>query len=131
MGCSSSATNPNNLYTILYCSLIPVKGKKNIYQIHLIAQEEAPKINERKFFDQVAQNQEKDILEFVKNENFNKHTIFYLYHKNMPQIKNLYQMINLIPCNYNDLHRIILLSTEHVEGFYNYLIEKNNTKRKN
>ena len=124
MGCSSSEANPNNLYTILYCSLIPVKGKKNIYQIHLIAQEEAPKINERKFFDQVAQNQEKDILEFVKNENFNKHTIFYLYHKNMPQIKNLYQMINLIPCNYDDLHRIILLSTEHVEGFYNYLIEK-------
>ena len=124
MGCSSSEANPNNLYTILYCSLIPVKGKKNIYQIHLIAQEEAPKISERKFFDQVAQNQEKDILEFVKNENFNKHTIFYLYHKNMPQIKNLYQMINLIPCNYNDLHRIILLSTEHVEGFYNYLIEK-------
>jgi len=123
MGCSSSEQINNNVYTISYCSLIPVKGKKNIYKINLFAQEEAEKFSERKFFAQVGHKDEK-VLSFVNNKNFNKKTIFYLYFKNKQEIKNLYQMINLIPYNYEDLHRVVLLNTEEVKGFYNFFIQK-------
>ena len=60
----------------------------------------------------------------MKRETFNKNTIFYLYINNKIEIKNLFQMINLIPYNLDDLHKIVLLSTEKAEGFYNFLIEK-------
>lgn len=123
MGCSSSEQINNNIYTISYCTLIPLKEKKNIYKINLFAQEEVEKFPERKFFAQVGQTDEK-IVQFVNTKNFNRKTIFYLYFKNKPEIKNLYQMINLIPYNYNDLHRVILLSTEEVKNFHNFFIEK-------
>ena len=119
MGCSSSVPVDNNKFMILYCTLIPIKEKNNFYKIELIAQEEAVKVSERKFFDQVAQNEDKLILDFVQRKNFNKTTIFYFFEKNTPEIKNLYQMLNLIPNNYSQLHRIILLNTELVKDFYN------------
>lgn len=124
MGCSSSVPVDNNKFMIMYCTLIPIKEKNNFYKIELIAQEEAVKVSERKFFDQVAQNEDKLILDFVQRKNFNKTTIFYFFEKNTPEIKNLYQMLNLIPNNYSQLHRIILLNTELVKDFYNCLIEK-------
>ena len=77
--CSSSVPIEYNKFIIMYYTLVPVKGKTNIYKIELIAQEEAVKVSERKFFDQVAQNEEKVILDFVKRENFNKNTIFYFF----------------------------------------------------
>ena len=124
MGCSASEPIDNSKFIISYCSLVPSKEKKNVYKIILIAQEEAQKVNERKFFDQVAQNREKEILDFCENKNFNKKTIFYFYEKNTPIIKNLYQMIELIPNNFPELHRIFLLNTEQVKDFYNSFIEK-------
>ena len=124
MGCSTPEPIDNSKYIISYCSLVPIRGKNNVYKIILIAQEEAQKVSERKFFDQVGQNKEKEILNFCQNENFNKKTIFYFYEKNIPIIKNLYQMIELIPNNYSDLHRIFLLNTEQVKDFYNSFIEK-------
>ena len=124
MGCSASEPIDNSKFIISYCSLVPSKEKKNVYKIILIAQEEAQKVNERKFFDQVAQNKEKEILDFCENKNFNKKTIFYFYEKNTPIIKNLYQMIELIPNNFPELHRIFLLNTEQVKDFYNSFIEK-------
>ena len=122
--CSSSVPIDYNKFIIMYYTLVPVKEKNNIYKIELIAQEEAIKVSERKFFDQVAQNEEKVILDFVQRKNFNKTTIFYFFEKNTPEIKNLYQMLNLIPNNYTELHRIILLNTELVKDFYNCFIEK-------
>ena len=124
MGCSSSVPVDNNKFMIMYCTLIPIKEKNNFYKIELIAQEEAVKVSERKFFDQVAQNEDKLILDFVQRKNFNKTTIFYFFEKNTPEIKNLYQMLNLIPNNYSQLHRIILLNTELVKDLYNFLIKK-------
>ena len=124
MGCSSSEPISSNIYTILFCSLVPIKEKNNTYKINLIAQEELQKLSEKKFFDQAYQSEQKTVIEFLQRENFNKKTIFYFYCKNKPQITNLYQMINLIPYNYEDLNRIIILSTEKVKGFYNCLIEK-------
>ena len=124
MGCSSSEPISSNIYTILFCSLVPIKEKNNTYKINLIAQEELQKLSEKKFFDQAYQSEQKTVIEFLQRENFNKKTIFYFYCKNKLQIKNLYQMINLIPYNYEDLNRIIILSTEKVKGFYNCLIEK-------
>ena len=123
MGCSSSEPIVNNMYAISYCTLVPVKEKRNIYKINLLAQEEVEKFSERKFFAQAGQSEEK-MINFVKNKNFNKKTIFYLYLKNKPEIRNLYQMIELIPYNYKDLHRVVLLNTEEVKGFHNFFIEK-------
>ena len=123
MGCSSSEPIVNNMYAISYCTLVPIKEKRNIYKINLIAQEEVEKFSERKFFAQAGQSEEK-MINFVKNKNFNKKTIFYLYFKNKPEIRNLYQMINLIPYNYKDLHRVVLLNTGEVKGFHNFYIEK-------
>ena len=123
MGCSSSEPIVNNMYAISYCTLVPVKEKRNIYKINLLAQEEVEKFSERKFFAQAGQSEEK-MINFVKNKNFNKKTIFYLYMKNKPEIRNLYQMIELIPYNYKDLHRVVLLNTEEVKGFHNFFIEK-------
>ena len=113
---------------ISYCSLVPMKGKINTFKINLIAQEEAEKLSEKKFFAQCGENEDKVILDFMKRENFNKNTIFYLFFKNNPEIKNLFQMINLIPYNYSGLNKIILLSTEDAKGFYNCLIEKKNIR---
>ena len=124
MGCSSSEPSSFNKYMISYCSLVPMKGKINTFKINLIAQEEAEKLSEKKFFAQCGENEDKVILDFMKRENFNKNTIFYLFFKNNPEIKNLFQMINLIPYNYSGLNKIILLSTEDAKGFYNCLIEK-------
>ena len=124
MGCSSSEPRSYTKYMISYCSLLPLKGKENTFKINLLAQEEAEKLSEKKFFAQCGENEEKIILDFMKRENFNKNTIFYLYINNKIEIKNLFQMINLIPYNFDDLHKIVLLSTEKAEGFYNFLIEK-------
>ena len=124
MGCSSSEPRSYTKYMISYCSLLPLKGKTNIFKINLLSQEEAEKLSEKKFFAQCGENEEKIIKDFMKRETFNKNTIFYLYINNKIEIKNLFQMINLIPYNLDDLHKIVLLSTEKAEGFYNFLIEK-------
>ena len=66
------------------------------------------------------------MINFVKIKNFNKKTIFYLYLKNKLEIRNLYQMIELIPYNYKDLYLVVLLNTKEVKGFHNFFIEKKN-----
>lgn len=124
MGCSSSEPINYNIYTIYYCSYVPVNGKKNVYKIKLIGQEDAEKFSERKFFAQVAQHQEKEIIDFVQRKNFNKKTLFYLYFNSHPEIKNLYQMIDLIPDNHKFLNKVVLVSTEEVVDFNNFLIVK-------
>ena len=121
MGCSTSRKPPLATYTISYCSLSLIS--KNKYKIKLISKEEVPKKKERKFFEQVGKR-DKVILDFLRNKNFEQNTIFYIYTKTQQQIKNLYQMINLIPNDIEDLENIFLLSTEYVQYFPNFFIEK-------
>ena len=125
MGCSYSAPNgPTSTYTISYCSLVPLRDD-NVYKIKLITKEEVRKKRGRKFFEQVNRHKEdKEILKYMKRKNFEEKTLFYIYCKNRPQIKNLYQMMNLIPHKDSNLHNIFLLSTEEVESFPNNLVEK-------
>ena len=121
MGCSTSRKPHLATYTISYCSLSLIS--KNKYKIKLISKEEVPKKKERKFFEQVGKR-DKVIFDFLRNKNFEQNTIFYIYTKTQQQIKNLYQMINLIPNDIEDLENIFLLSTEYVQYFPNFFIEK-------
>jgi len=123
MGCSTTNKSaPLITYTISYCSLLPVK--KNVYKITLAAKEEVAKKKERKFFDQIGRNRDKEILDFCQNKNFEQNTLFYIYSKTQPQIKNLYQMLNLIPNDIANLQKIFLLSTEKLKHFPKFFIEK-------
>ena len=123
MGCSTNNKSaPQIKYTISYCSLLPVK--KNIYKIILTTKEEVVKKKERKFFDQIGRNREKAILDFCQNKNFEQNTLFYIYSKSQPQLKNLYQMLNLIPNDIPNLQKIFLLSTEKLKNFPNFFIER-------
>ena len=123
MGCSTSRkpASPLITYTVSYCSLLPIS--KNRFQIMLIAKEELAIKKERKFFDQIGKNHDKDILDFCQNKNFEKKTLFYIFSRNdQPQIKNLYQMFNLIPNDIANLKQIFLLSTERAKNFPNFFI---------
>ena len=123
MGCSTNNKSaPQIKYTISYCSLLPLK--KNVYKIILTTKEEVVKKKERKFFDQIGRNREKAILDFCQNKNFEQNTLFYIYSKSQPQIKNLYQMLNLIPNDIPNLQKIFLLSTEKLKNFPNFFIER-------
>ena len=122
MGCSTNKLPPVETYSISYCSLSTIK--KNVYKITLTAKEEVPKKKDKKFFDQICKNNDKEILDFCQNENFEQNTIFYIYSKNEPQIKTLYQMTNLFPINIPNLKHIFLLSTENLQKFPNFFIEK-------
>ena len=125
MGCSTNRkpVAPLETYTISYCSLLPIS--KNRYQIIKTAMEEVAKKKERKFFDQIGKTRQKEILNFCQNKNFEKKTLFYIYSKaSQPQIKNFYQMLNLIPNDIANLKQIFLLSTEKVKNFPNCFIEK-------
>ena len=121
MGCSNSRKPPLQTYTVSYCSLFLIDQNK--YKINLVAKEEIVKKKERKFFEQIGRKN-KEILDFLKNKNFEQNTLFYIYIKKQQQIKNIYQMINLIPNDIKDLDIIFLLSTEYVEYFPNFFIEK-------
>jgi len=124
MGCSYSAPiGPTTSYIISYCTLVPLSSE-NVYKIKLISKEEVKKRRGRKFFEQVNRHKEKEITNFMKRQNFEEKTLFYIYCKNRPQIKNLYQMMNLIPREDANLHDIFLLNTESVDSFPNNLIEK-------
>ena len=125
MGCSNSMqSGPTKIYIITYCSLVPLKGD-NLYKIKLIAMEEVKKKQGRKFFEQINRHKEKEITNFCQRKCFEEKTLFYVYDKSsIPQIKNLYQMMNLVPHNLSDLHDIFLLSTDKVFDFPNNLIEK-------
>lgn len=126
MGCACSKSNlsktPIITYSVYYCSLIPIK--ENIYKIKLISKEEIPQKSGRKFFDQICKNREKEILDFCERENFEQKTLFYLYNKNTPQIKNLYQMMNLMPNHIPNIQKIFLLNIEEVESFPKFFIER-------
>ena len=118
MGCSSSEQGPSLNYAISYCQLHPIKDNK--YKIILLSREEVPKITDAKFFSQVGSvNSSEEIINFIKRETFNKKTIFYLYEKNLPEIKNLFYMINFIPNDKKQLHDIFLLSTDKVKDYPN------------
>ena len=127
MGCSYYSSLPKHTYEISYCDLESSKDD-NTYKIKLISKEEVKKRTGRKFFEHVNKNKDKEISDFCKRENFEQKTIFYLYTKETPEIKNLYQMINLIPKEVPNLHHIFLLSTEKVKDFPNNLIEKKTKK---
>ena len=123
MGCSSSEQGPSLNYAISYCQLHPIKDNK--YKIILLSREEVPRITDAKFFSQVGSvNSSEEIINFIKRETFNKKTIFYLYENNLPEIKNLFYMLNFIPNDKKQLHDIFLLSTDKVKDYPNCLVEK-------
>ena len=122
MGCSSSYSVPIATYTVSFCSLIPLE--KNIFKINLIEKEEVTKKSGKNFFSQLGQKRENENLEFFQKENLENKTIFYLYYKSIPEIKNFYQMNNLISNESSSLHKIFLLSTENPNNIPNYIFER-------
>ena len=122
MGCSSSNSIPIITYTVSYCTLIPLE--QNIFKINLIDKEEIPKKAGQKFFSQIGHYRENDIIELFQKENLEEKTIYFLYYKSIPEIKNFYQMNNLIINEVSNLHKIFLLSTENLRGVPNFIIEK-------
>lgn len=122
MGCSNDNLPPVETYTISYCSLSLIK--KNVYKIIQTAKEDVIKKKERKFFDQMGKNREKEILDFCKEENFEQDTIFYIYSYIKPKILNFNQMKNLVPSHIPNLKIIFLLSLKKLSTFPNFFIER-------
>ena len=124
MGCGSSAILD---YTVQYCVLQPLPNKKNIFKINLLAEETLPKIDSRKFINQIGRNNNQEIKKFLERPTFEENTIFYYYLKDEPLLKTYSQSTKYVPFNLPNLSKIILLSTDLIQEYPNQIIE-NETK---
>ena len=122
MGCSTNVTV--HTYTVSYCSLNQIPNKPNLFMIEQIAEEEIEKVEGAKFLDQCGQNQEIEIKNFLERDKFKTNTIFYIFLRKEPIIRNYSQSINYQPFHLTNLFRIILLATEKANSFPNTIIEK-------
>ena len=120
MGCGSSAILD---YTVQYCVLQPLQNKRNIFKIHLLAEETLPKIDGIKFLNQIGKNNNQEITKFIERPNFESNTIFYYFLSKEPLLKTYSQSTKYVPFNLPTLSKIILLSTDLTQQYPNQIIE--------
>ena len=124
MGCENSALLD---YTVKYCVLQPLPNKQNVFKIHILAEENLPKIDSMKFINQIGKNNNQEIKKFLERPTFESNTIFYYYLREEPLLKAYSQSTKYVPFNLPSLSTIILLSTDLSQEFPNQIIE-NETK---
>ena len=120
MGCGDSKSLS---YFVYYCSLDPIKERKNAFKVNKISEEKITKIEGTKFLYQCGKNKDAKITEFLNRPNFQTNTVFYCYLGEEPIIKSFSQMSNFAPSNSPDLSKIVLLSTDKAD-IPNQIIEK-------
>lgn len=120
MGCGDSKSLS---YFVYYCSLDPIKERKNYFKVNKITEEKIAKIEGTKFLNQCGQNKDATITEFLNRPNFQTNTVFYCYVGEEPIIKSYSQMSNFAPSNSPTLSKIVLISTDSAD-IPNQIIEK-------
>jgi hypothetical protein len=120
MGCGDSKSLS---YFVYYCSLDPIKERKNAFKVNKISEEKITKIEGTKFLYQCGKNKDAKITEFLNRPKFQTNTVFYCYLGEEPIIKSFSQMSNFAPSNSPDLSKIVLLSTDKAD-IPNQIIEK-------
>ena len=120
MGCGDSKSLS---YFVYYCSLDPIKERKNAFKVNKISEEKITKIEGTKFLYQCGKNKDAKITEFLNRPNFQTNTVFYCYLGEEPIIKSFSQMSNFAPSNSPDLSKIVLLSIDKAD-IPNQIIEK-------
>jgi len=121
MGCGDSKTLS---YIVYYCSLDPIKERKNSFKVNLLTEEKITKIEGYKFLNQVGQSNDRTITEFLERKSFQTNTIFYCYVGEELIIKTFSQISNFAPSNSATLTKIVLLSTDNANDIPNQIIEK-------
>ena len=120
MGCGNSSSLN---YEVQFCILQPVEGKRNSFKINLIAKESLPKKEGERLIDQLGNDNDPEILKFLKRSTFKENTIFYFYLGYQPLIKTFNQSIKYVPYNIPQLEQVFLLSIDSVNEYPAQVIE--------
>ena len=120
MGCGES-TILN--YKVQYCRLDPIQSEENSFIIQLLAEEEYPKTEGLKLFNQIENTNSSEIIQFLERPNFKENTIFYFFLSEEPIIKTFKQATKYIPFNMPLLSKIIMLSIDNTSEYPKQIIE--------
>ena len=115
MGCCGTSIDTENKeyssYIVQICNLIPQEGQ-NKYLIQINEHEEFDKMMDRTMFEDLAESQNRNILQIIGNNTFLNNSIYYIYIRSSPIIKEYNQVKNFTPYKYTTLQKIVILSCE-------------------
>ena len=115
MGCCGTSIDTENKeyssYIVQICNLIPQEGQ-NKYLIQINEHDEFDKMMDRTMFEDLSESQNPNILQLIGNNTFLNNSLYYIYIRSSPIIKEYNQVKNFTPYKYTTLQKIVILSCE-------------------